>query len=168
MVSGLRRGAELVAAEAALDQRLKLAAVLPFPDPAARYPEDLRSRFDAARGRADFEIVLAGDPTSPGVRSPITESLAGKRRIGRRCCGRSGPRRQIRRCRTVGDRGPLSGSVNEIVEKLQSLRDRIGVNHVVIRDARNVGAKFPLRMRRERPIFTMWDFSATFANNPPP
>ena len=62
VVSGLRRGAELVAAEAALDQRLKLAAVLPFPDPAAGYPEDLRSRFDAALGRADFEIVLAGDP----------------------------------------------------------------------------------------------------------
>ncbi|NNF54723.1 MAG: hypothetical protein HKN03_09815 [Acidimicrobiales bacterium] len=66
VVSGLRRGAELVAAEAALDQRLKLAAVLPFPDPAAHWPEDLRSRFDTALGRADFEIVLNGDPASPG------------------------------------------------------------------------------------------------------
>ena len=67
VVSGLRRGAELVAAEAALNQRLKLAAVLPFPDPAARWPEDLRSRFDLALGRADFEIVLAGDPASPST-----------------------------------------------------------------------------------------------------
>lgn len=30
----------------------------------------------------------------------------------------------------------LLGSVNEVAEKLQSLRDRIGVSHVVIRDAR--------------------------------
>lgn len=65
VVSGLRRGAELVAAEEAIDRRLPLAAVLPFDDPARNWPEELRARFDAALARAAHEVELGGDVASP-------------------------------------------------------------------------------------------------------
>ncbi len=67
VVTGLRRGTELVAAEEALRCRLRLAVVLPFPDPAVHWPDELRARFDAALARAEFDVVLEGDPSTPGT-----------------------------------------------------------------------------------------------------
>ncbi|MFW2382424.1 MAG: RNase H family protein [Acidimicrobiales bacterium] len=67
VVSGLRRGSELLAAELALENRLQLAAVLPFADPAMNWDEELRSRFDEVYSRASYDIVLDGDPSAPGL-----------------------------------------------------------------------------------------------------
>ncbi|MEZ5343043.1 MAG: RNase H family protein [Acidimicrobiales bacterium] len=67
LISGLRRGAELYAAEAALRHGLQLGVVLPFGDPAANWPDDLRERFDVALSRASWVITLPGDPSKPGT-----------------------------------------------------------------------------------------------------
>jgi ribonuclease HI len=67
LVTGLRRGAELVAAEAARSRRIELAVVLPFADPAARWPSAERDRFESVRSAASFEVVLDGNPATPGV-----------------------------------------------------------------------------------------------------
>jgi len=66
LVSGLRRGVELAAAEFARSRRVELAVVLPFADPARRWPERDRDRFDSARSAASFEVTLEGDPDAPG------------------------------------------------------------------------------------------------------
>ncbi|MBT8240217.1 MAG: hypothetical protein KJN63_03220, partial [Acidimicrobiia bacterium] len=66
VVSGLRRGTELLAAELALEKRLMLAVVLPFPDPATSWEDELRGRFDETYARATFDMVLNGDPSAPG------------------------------------------------------------------------------------------------------
>ncbi len=66
VVSGLRRGTELIAAELAIESRVPVAAVLPFSDPAANWEDALRSRFDEVYARANYEVVLAGDPSAPG------------------------------------------------------------------------------------------------------
>ena len=67
VVSGLRRGVELDAAELARSRRIELAVVLPFADPASRWPEQKRERFDSALAAASFVVVLEGDPASPGA-----------------------------------------------------------------------------------------------------
>jgi hypothetical protein len=66
VVSGLRRGTELIAAELAIESRVPVAAVLPFPDPAADWDDALRSRFDEVYARARYEVVLDGAPSTPG------------------------------------------------------------------------------------------------------
>ncbi len=66
VVSGLRRGIELFAAEVTIENRLALAAVLPFPDPARNWDDELRSRFDEVYARAAYDVVLNGDPSTPG------------------------------------------------------------------------------------------------------
>lgn len=66
LVTGLRRGAELVAAEAARSRRVEIAVVLPFTDPAARWPSTERERFESVRSAASFEVVLEGNPAAPG------------------------------------------------------------------------------------------------------
>lgn len=65
LVSGLRRGAELQAAEQAIEAGIPLAVVLPFADPARRWPSADRDRFEAARRAAEWEVVLDGDPARP-------------------------------------------------------------------------------------------------------
>lgn len=67
VVSGLRRGPELVAAEAALEAGVRLAAVLPFADPAAGWPDDLLDRFDSTLALASWIETLDGDPLRPGT-----------------------------------------------------------------------------------------------------
>lgn len=67
VVSGLRRGVELVAAEAARARRIEVAVVLPFDDPASFWPEIDRRRFDSVRAAAAVEVVLAGDAATPGA-----------------------------------------------------------------------------------------------------
>ena len=58
--------AELEAAEFALRAGIPVAAVLPFDDPAARWPEADRERFDQALRRSEWSLTLAGDPGRPG------------------------------------------------------------------------------------------------------
>lgn len=67
VVSGLRRGAELVAAEAAIERGRRLGVVLPFADPAAAWPDLERARFDRAVESAEFVVELDGDRARPGA-----------------------------------------------------------------------------------------------------
>lgn len=66
LVSGLRKGAELEAAEAALAGNVPLAVVLPFEDPAGGWATADYQRFSAASEQATWTIVLPGDRTQPG------------------------------------------------------------------------------------------------------
>ncbi|MFV0525977.1 MAG: ribonuclease H [Acidimicrobiales bacterium] len=66
-VSGLRLGAELEGAEEALRLGVPLGVVLPFAEPARRWPAPDRARFDAAAGAAKWVVVLEGDPGAPGA-----------------------------------------------------------------------------------------------------
>jgi ribonuclease HI len=58
VVSGLRLGAEMLGAEAAVAEGLPLVAVLPFPDADAPWPEGSRRRFAQLRDAAAAEILL--------------------------------------------------------------------------------------------------------------
>ncbi len=66
VVSGLRRGTELRAAEHARRGGVAVAAVLPFSDPASNWPEEDRARFDAILDGAAFVVTLEGDRAKPG------------------------------------------------------------------------------------------------------
>lgn len=67
IVSGLRRGVELAAAELARSRRMELAVVLPFADPAMRWPQHDRERFDSVLAAASYVVVLEGDNAAPGA-----------------------------------------------------------------------------------------------------
>jgi len=58
VVSGLRLGAEMLGAEAAVAEGLPLVAVLPFPDADSPWPESSRRRFAQLREAAAAEILL--------------------------------------------------------------------------------------------------------------
>ncbi|MEZ5227237.1 MAG: hypothetical protein R2710_11320 [Acidimicrobiales bacterium] len=65
-MSGLRRGVELVGAERARAQGVRLGVVLPFEDPAHKWPPADRNRFNALVDHAEWVVTLDGDPTQPG------------------------------------------------------------------------------------------------------
>lgn len=67
VVTGLRRGVELVAAESARARRIDVAVVLPFEDPASLWPVIDRRRFDSLLNAASADVVLAGDAAAPGA-----------------------------------------------------------------------------------------------------
>ncbi len=67
LVSGLRRGTELTAAERALVLQVPLAVVLPFVDPASRWPRTDRERFQRAVDAASWVVTLEGDSTAPAT-----------------------------------------------------------------------------------------------------
>lgn len=67
LVTGLRRGAELIAGELALAAGIQIGAVLPFNDPAAGWPDEVRERFDVALSAASWVVTLPGDPALPGT-----------------------------------------------------------------------------------------------------
>ncbi len=76
VVSGVRLGAEMLGAEAALEMALPLVAVLPYPDPDKPWPTASRTRFADLLNRAQTIITLE-------ERSPATKQLAGAA-LGRR------------------------------------------------------------------------------------
>ena len=76
VLSGLRLGAEMLGAEAALEADLPLAVVLPYPDPDAPWPAASRAHFADLLGKAAVTITLDD-------RSPATKQLAGAA-MGRR------------------------------------------------------------------------------------
>jgi ribonuclease HI/uncharacterized phage-like protein YoqJ len=65
VVSGLRLGAEMLGAEAAVEAGVPLVAVLPYPRPESVWPEPSRERFRALRDQARDVITLEKkEPTS--------------------------------------------------------------------------------------------------------
>jgi len=66
VISGLRRGAELTAAELSLEHHLPLGVVLPFPDPARRWPSSAKQRFESCVQRGEWLVCLDGDEKQPG------------------------------------------------------------------------------------------------------
>jgi uncharacterized phage-like protein YoqJ len=70
VVSGLRLGAEMLGAEAALALGLPLVAVLPFPEPDKPWPPPSRAHFAELLAAARTVITLEG-------REPATKQLAG-------------------------------------------------------------------------------------------
>ena len=67
LISGLRRGPELTAAEMGITRGIPLGIVLPFADPADRWPVADRRRFDACVNSAEWTVTLDGDPKRPGA-----------------------------------------------------------------------------------------------------
>ncbi len=78
VVSGLRRGAELAAAEAAITHGRSLAVVLPFADPAVGWPAPDKARFDAALDAAAHVVVLDGDRSRPGAAVAARDEWLGR------------------------------------------------------------------------------------------
>ncbi|MGE3620578.1 MAG: RNase H family protein [Acidimicrobiia bacterium] len=70
VLSGLRLGAELLGARAALDLGLPLVAVLPYPEPDRPWPAESRRRFAEVVGAAERTITLDG-------REPSSKQAAG-------------------------------------------------------------------------------------------
>ncbi len=70
VVSGLRLGAEVLGAEAALEVGVPLAVVLPYPDPQSVWPAPAQARFEALAGRAEQTLLLQR-------RSPSSKQQAG-------------------------------------------------------------------------------------------
>ncbi len=65
VVSGLRLGAEMLGAEAALEAGVPLVAVLPYPRPESVWPERSRARFRLLRdGARDVITLETKEPTS--------------------------------------------------------------------------------------------------------
>ncbi len=67
VISGLRRGAELTGAEAALRHGVPVGVVLPFADPASRWPVTDKARFDSCVEGAEWVVTLDGDQAKPGL-----------------------------------------------------------------------------------------------------
>lgn len=73
VISGLRRGVELVGAELCLKRRIRLGIVLPFPDPAANWPDSERERFDMAFASSTWQVELGANPVQPGTAIKIRD-----------------------------------------------------------------------------------------------
>ncbi len=67
LITGLRRGVELLAGELAATRGISLGVVLPFPDPAARWPPASLARFETCLDKADWVVTLDGDPATPAT-----------------------------------------------------------------------------------------------------
>jgi ribonuclease HI len=70
IVSGLRLGTEMLAADAALDLGLPLDVVLPYPDPEKVWPARSQEAYRAVLARADRVVILQNRP-------PATKQQAG-------------------------------------------------------------------------------------------
>lgn len=73
VVSGLRLGAEMLGAEAALEVGLPLVAVLPYPDPESVWPEPSRRRFRSLLDRATEVRLL--ERTAPDSKQKAGAAL---------------------------------------------------------------------------------------------
>jgi len=73
VVSGLRLGAEMLGAEAAVAEGLPLVAVLPFPDAEAPWPEASKRRFAQLRSAAAEELLL--EQKVPDSKAKVAGSL---------------------------------------------------------------------------------------------
>ncbi len=82
VLTGLRRGVELLAAELAVDAGVTVAVVLPFSDPATSWPDADRRRFDAAVRAAEWIVTLEGDPTKPSTAISARNEWAASAAVG--------------------------------------------------------------------------------------
>ncbi len=82
LLSGLRRGAELLGAELALERGIALGVVLPFDDPAVGWPAEDRSRFDRAIEAAEWVVTLSEDRTAPTRAIEARNRWAGRTVVG--------------------------------------------------------------------------------------
>lgn len=73
VVSGLRLGAELLGAEAAVAEGIPLVGVLPFPDPDSPWPDSSRRRFRQLRDQATDVITL--ERKVPDTKAKVGGSL---------------------------------------------------------------------------------------------
>lgn len=73
LVSGLRLGAEMIGAEAAVAEGVPLVAVLPFPDADSPWPDASRRRF--ARLVDAAEIVVTLERKAPDTKAKVGGSL---------------------------------------------------------------------------------------------
>jgi ribonuclease HI len=67
LITGLRRGAELTAGELAVTHGISLGVVLPFADPAGRWPAPTLARFESCLANAEWVVTLDGDPATPAT-----------------------------------------------------------------------------------------------------
>lgn len=67
LVSGLRRGPELQAAELAVQANVALGVVLPFENPARRWPRADKERFDRCIEQCSWLVTLDGDENKPAT-----------------------------------------------------------------------------------------------------
>lgn len=116
VVSGLRLGAEMLGAEAAIDAGLPLLAVLPYPDPDKPWPKGSREHFADLIGQAASAITLS-------QRSPATKQLAGAA-VGRRDAWLA---RQVDAAVVVWDQE--DAAVGRLV---RSLEDHLGADQVLL------------------------------------
>jgi len=66
ILTGLRLGVETLAGQAAIEAGVPYTAVLPFPDPDAKWPEASRRRFAELRDSARFVVLLDSSvPSTP-------------------------------------------------------------------------------------------------------
>ncbi|MGH1489685.1 MAG: RNase H family protein [Acidimicrobiales bacterium] len=65
LITGLRRGVELLAGELAVTHGISLGVVLPFADPASRWPAATLARFEGCVAKAEWVVTLDGDPGAP-------------------------------------------------------------------------------------------------------
>ncbi len=116
VVSGLRLGAELLGAEAAIAADLPLVAVLPYPDPDSPWPSASREHFADLIRQATVVITL-------DERSPASKQLAGAA-LGRRDVWLA---RQVDAAVVVWDHE------DEAVGRLvRSLEDHLGADQVLL------------------------------------
>lgn len=110
VVSGLRLGAELLAAEAALAEGLPLVIVLPFPDPDRPWPEASRRRFRQLREAAVAEVLL--ERAHPDTPAKVAGSLR---------------RRDAWMARNLDEAIVLGDGTEPFIDRLlSSLRDHLG------------------------------------------
>ncbi|MEM7323910.1 MAG: ribonuclease H [Actinomycetota bacterium] len=67
LITGLRRGIELTAAELAVQRGVEIGVVLPYADPAVRWPKPLLARFEACVAKAGWVVTLDGNPAKPST-----------------------------------------------------------------------------------------------------
>ncbi len=116
VVSGLRLGAEMLGAEAALDVGLPLVAVLPYPDADAPWPAERRAHFASLVAKAAVAITL--EDRSPANRQAAGAALA---------------RRDAWLARQVDAAIVVWDQENEVVGRLvRSLEDHLGADQVYL------------------------------------
>ena len=74
VLTGLQLGTETLAAEAALEAGVGFVAVLPFPDPSARWPKPAQKHFDDLIDQALDVIVL--DKVVPATGMQVAKAFA--------------------------------------------------------------------------------------------
>lgn len=116
VVSGLRLGAELLGAEAAIELGLPLVAVLPYPDPDKPWPAASRAHFADLLDKAVATVTLDD-------RQPATKALAGAA-LGRRDAWLA---KQVDSAVVVWDRD------DDVIGRLvRSLEDHLGADQVLL------------------------------------